>query len=56
MSLSPTPSPNRSFNLMIGAVIFAAALGAAVMFSGRGTPQPSESAASNLPASATPGR
>ncbi|WP_164738427.1 hypothetical protein [Aquabacter cavernae] len=50
----------RSMTLIFGAVIFAAALGAAVMFSGRGTPEPTESAPANVPAApmapATPTR
>ncbi|MEP9378316.1 hypothetical protein ABLE91_16490 [Aquabacter sp. CN5-332] len=41
---------NRSTTLVIGAVIFVAALSAAVMFSGRGTPDPTESATGKVPA------
>ncbi|MEW6124099.1 MAG: hypothetical protein AB1698_15910 [Pseudomonadota bacterium] len=41
---------SRTTTLVFGAIIFAAALGAAVMFSGRGIPEPTESAPANVPA------
>ena len=41
---------NRSTTLILGAVIFAVALVAAVMFSGRGTPDATEGAPANVPA------
>lgn len=47
----------RSTTLIAGAAIFALAIVAAVVFSGRGTPDPSETAPANVPAaSITPPR
>ncbi|TCT03534.1 hypothetical protein [Aquabacter spiritensis] len=41
---------NRTLTLIVGGVIFAAALAAAVLFSDRGTPDPTEGAPANVPA------
>lgn len=44
----------RTTTLLIGAILFALAIGAAVMFSGRGTPEPTETAPANVPAAPAP--
>ncbi len=41
---------SRSMTLMLGAVILVLAVGSAVMFSGRGTPEMTETAPANVPA------
>ena len=47
----------RSTTLILGAAIFAVAIIAAVMFSGRGTPDATEGAPANVPAApVTPAR
>ncbi|MEW6254991.1 MAG: hypothetical protein AB1592_03475 [Pseudomonadota bacterium] len=42
---------SRSTTVMMGAIVLVLAVGAAVMFSGRGTPEMTETAPNNVPAS-----
>ncbi|HQS07606.1 MAG: hypothetical protein B7Y12_14310 [Rhizobiales bacterium 24-66-13] len=45
---------SRGTTLTLGAVVLVAALTAAVLFSGRGTPDPTETAPGNVPAVTDP--